>query len=154
MKCGLLKLQDGYTRVTHGQIELVPVEFEDEQNDDLDSVEKMDDLDAPIVCGEEEREDMEMEVDVDSFWIGSDSDEDFNEESGDVEDIGKAILMKQMSTAQSFCNSDNNNVEEIQDDEVIDEDIKTMYLLTVKNVYLKLKRKPKLKLKTKQRKEN
>ena len=145
---------DSYTRVTHGQIELGPVEFEDEQNDDLDSVEKMDDLDSPIVCGEEEREDMEMEVDVDSFWIGSDSDEDFNEESGDVEDIGKAILMKQMSTAQSFCNSDNNNVEEIQDDEVIDEDIKTMYLLTVKNVYLKLKRKPKLKLKTKQRKEN
>ena len=40
-----------YTRVTHGQIELVPVEFEDEQTDDLDSVEKMDDLDAPIVCG-------------------------------------------------------------------------------------------------------
>ena len=39
------------------------------------------------MCGEEEREDMEMEVDVDSFWIGSDSDEDFNEESGDVEDI-------------------------------------------------------------------
>ena len=90
-----------YTRVTHGQIELVPVEFEDEQNDDLDSVE-MDDLDAPIVCGEEEREDMEMEVDVDSFWIGSDSDEDFNEESGDVEDIGKAIFMEQMYTAQSF----------------------------------------------------
>ena len=27
----------------------------------------MDDLDAPIVCGEEEREDMEMEVDVDSL---------------------------------------------------------------------------------------
>ena len=24
--------------------------------------------DAPIMCGEEEREDMEMEVDVDSFW--------------------------------------------------------------------------------------
>ena len=91
-----------YTRVTHGQIELVPVEFEDEQNDDLDSVEKMDDLDAPIVCGEEEREEMEMEVDIDSFWIGSDSDEDFNEESGDVEDIGKAILMEQMYTAQSF----------------------------------------------------
>ena len=43
-----------------------------------------------LLCGEEEREDMEMEVDVDSFWIGSDSDEDFNEESGDVEDIGKA----------------------------------------------------------------
>ena len=41
-----------YTRVTHGQIELVPVKFEYEQNDDLDSVEKMDDLDAPIVCGE------------------------------------------------------------------------------------------------------
>ena len=75
-----------------------------------------------LLCGEEEREDMEMEVDVDSFWIGSDSDEDFNEESGDVEDIGKAILMEQMYTAQSFCNSDNNNVEEIQDDEVIDED--------------------------------
>ena len=33
----------------------------------MDSVEKMDDLDAPIVCGEEEREDMEMEVDVDSL---------------------------------------------------------------------------------------
>ena len=47
--------------------------------------------DAHIMCGEEEREDMEMEVDVDSFWIGSDSDEDFNEESGDVEDIGKAV---------------------------------------------------------------
>ena len=31
-------------------------------------------------------------MDVDSFWIGSDSDEDFNEESGDVEDIGKAIF--------------------------------------------------------------
>ena len=43
---------DSYTRVTHGQIELGPVEFEDEQNDDLDSVEKMDDLNAPIVCGE------------------------------------------------------------------------------------------------------
>ena len=41
------------------------------------------------MCGEEEREDMEMEVDVDSFWIGSD--EDFNEESGDVEDNGKAV---------------------------------------------------------------
>ena len=73
-----------------------------------------------LLCGEEEREDMEMEVDVDSFWIGSNSDEDFNEESGDVEDIGKAILMEQMYTAQSFCNSDNNNVEEIQNDEVID----------------------------------
>ena len=47
---------------------------------------------APIMCGEEEREDMEKEVDVDSFWIGSDFDEDFNEESGDVEDIGKAIF--------------------------------------------------------------
>ena len=75
-----------------------------------------------LLCGEEEREDMEMEVDVDSSWIGSDSDEDFNEESGDVENTGKAILMEQMYTAQSFCNSDNNNVEEIQDDEVIDED--------------------------------
>ena len=38
---------DSYTRVTHGQIELGPVEFEDEQNDDLDSVE-MDNLDAPM----------------------------------------------------------------------------------------------------------
>ena len=74
------------------------------------------------MCGEEEREDMEKEVYVDSFWIGSHFDEDSNEESGDVEDIGKAILMEQMYTAQSFCNSDNNNVEEIQDDEVIDED--------------------------------
>ena len=55
-----------------------------------------------LLCGEEEQEDMEMEVDVDSFWIGSDSDEDFNEESGDVEDIGKAIFMEQMYTAQSF----------------------------------------------------
>ena len=53
-----------YTRVTHGQIELVPVEFEDEQNDDLDSVE-MDDLDAPM--WRRRAEDMEMEVDVDSF---------------------------------------------------------------------------------------
>ena len=53
MKFVLLKCKMvSYTRVTHGQIELVPVEFEDEQNDDLDSVEKMDDLDAPIVCGE------------------------------------------------------------------------------------------------------
>ena len=43
---------DSYTRVTHGQIELRPVEFEDEQNDDLDSVGKMDDLEAPIVFGE------------------------------------------------------------------------------------------------------
>ena len=41
-----------YTRVTHGQIEQVPVEFQDEQNNDLDSVEKMDDLEAPIVFGE------------------------------------------------------------------------------------------------------
>ena len=48
------------------------------------------------MCGEEEREDMEMEVDVDSFWIGSDSDEDFNEESGDVEDIGKAIFFSRL----------------------------------------------------------
>ena len=44
------------------------------------------------MCGEEEREDMEKEVDVDSFWIGSDFDEDSNEESGDVKDIGKAIF--------------------------------------------------------------
>ena len=44
-----------------------------------------------IVCGEEEREDMEMEVDVDSFWIGSDSDEDFNEESGDVERLNGCL---------------------------------------------------------------
>ena len=43
------------------------------------------------MCGEEEREDMEKEVDVDFFWIGSDWDEDFNGESGDVEDIGKAV---------------------------------------------------------------
>ena len=47
--------------------------------------------DAPIMCGEEEREDMEMEVDVDSFWIGSDSDEDFNEESGDVERLNGCL---------------------------------------------------------------
>ena len=82
---------DSYTRVTHGQIELGPVEFEDEQNDDLDSVEKMDDLDAPIMCGEEEWKYMEMELDVDSFWIGSDSDEDFNEESGDVERLNGCL---------------------------------------------------------------
>ena len=44
------------------------------------------------MCGEEEREDMEKEVDVDSFWIGSYFDEDFNEESGAVEDIGEAIF--------------------------------------------------------------
>jgi len=42
------------------------------------------------MCGEEEREDIEKEVDVDSFWIGSDSDVDVNEESGDAEDIGKS----------------------------------------------------------------
>ena len=44
-----------------------------------------------LLCGEEEREDMEMEVDVDSFWIGSDSDEDFNEESGDVERLSGCL---------------------------------------------------------------
>ena len=43
------------------------------------------------MCGEEEREDMEMEVDVDSFWIGSDSDEDFNKESGDVERLNGCL---------------------------------------------------------------
>ena len=44
-----------------------------------------------LLCGEEEREDMEMEVDIDSFWIGSDSDEDFNEESGDVERLNGCL---------------------------------------------------------------
>ena len=44
-----------------------------------------------LLCGEEEREDMEMEVDVDSFWIGSDSDEDFDEKSGDVERLSGCL---------------------------------------------------------------
>ena len=44
-----------------------------------------------LLCGEEEREDMEMEVDVDSFWIGSDSDEDFNKESGDDERLSGCL---------------------------------------------------------------
>ena len=53
MKFVLLKYKMvSYTRVLHGQIEPLPVQFQDEQNNDLDSVEKMDDLEAPIVCGE------------------------------------------------------------------------------------------------------